>query len=285
MFVDIDGDGKADAIAMRDSGIVVSYSDGAKFLPPVDWIMPPRVGFGSRGTFILPRRGAGAELVILDDHGITIRRQQLSASDAYWPDYLQVDSGNRGTFFPDLKGKGQSALVMVREQFGMCGIVVRQMVDHSGFGREELTTVDPPCFGTRATAFEDVDGDRRADAIFVNDDSIFVRLNLDWGAASSFAGFGLATNWTPTGGPTSGTNGTFFADVDGDGRVDVVLVQDDGVWVRRSSRGQFLPPERWTNDPFFGSRGTFFVDVDGDGLADAIAVNEDAVYVRRAVKY
>jgi len=79
--------------------------------------------------------------------------------------------------------------------------------------------------------------------------------------------------------------GQFFADVTGDGRPDIILVNDDTVTVRRNRGSDFGPGppanEDWTHGAFYGTRGTFFVDLTGDGRADAVAVNDDAVTVRR----
>jgi hypothetical protein len=77
-------------------------------------------------------------------------------------------------------------------------------------------------------------------------------------------------------GPCIGSRGTFFADVNGDGKAEVILVNDDTVTVRRSTGKDFGPGpqanEDWSHGPCFGSRGTFFADVDGDGRADAISL-------------
>ena len=97
-------------------------------------------------------------------------------------------------------------------------------------------------------------------------------------------------DWTH--GPFFGTRGTFFADVDGDGRADAIVVNDlptnSTVTVRRSNGTQFLPNEDWTHGPYWGSVGNaaYFVDVTGDGCADAIVINNlptnSTVTVRRA---
>src|SRR5690606_17595843 len=82
-----------------------------------------------------------------------------------------------------------------------------------------------------------------------------------------------------------GQHGTYFADVDGDGRADAITVDSSGIRVRRSGflpGGQegFKPPEIGTSDPFYGQRGTYFADVNGDGRADAIVVNSGGITVR-----
>jgi subtilisin family serine protease len=126
-------------------------------------------------------------------------------------------------------------------------------------------------------SFADVTGDGMADAIVVNDDGVTVK----WSNGSSFGGrTRTSSNWTS--GPYFGTRGTFFADVTGDGKADAIVVNDDGVTVRRSNGSSFLPNESWTSGPYFGTRGTFFTDVTNDGMADAIVVNDDRVTVRRS---
>ena len=94
----------------------------------------------------------------------------------------------------------------------------------------------------------------------------------------------FAPNETWTDNPYYGSRGTFFADVTGDGKVDAIVVNDDGVTVRpaNSNGSGFNPNETWTDNPYYGSRGTFFADVTGDGKADAIVVNLTGVTVRPA---
>ena len=71
-------------------------------------------------------------------------------------------------------------------------------------------------------------------------------------------------------------------DATGDGKGDAIVVNNDGVYVRRSNGSKFLPNEKWIDIPFWGSIGTGFSDVTGDGKADAIASNNDGVYIRRS---
>lgn len=81
-----------------------------------------------------------------------------------------------------------------------------------------------------------------------------------------------------TNGPYFGTRGTFFADVDGDGLTDAIVVNDGGITVRRSNGSRFTANQTWAG-AFFGTRGTFFADVTGDNRADAIAVNDSGITV------
>jgi hypothetical protein len=76
----------------------------------------------------------------------------------------------------------------------------------------------------------------------------------------------------------------FLADVTGDGRADMIVVDQNFVTVSAAnpSGTGFLPGVRWSVGAFEGRRGTYFADVTGDGLADAIAVNDNGIFVRRS---
>ena len=103
----------------------------------------------------------------------------------------------------------------------------------------------------------------------------------DWIADRTRATSGPAETWTAN--AYYGSRGTFFADVDGDNRADAIVVNDNAVYVRRSTGTAFgTTYEPWTTNPYYGSRGTYFADVDGDNRADAIVVNDGGVHVRRS---
>jgi hypothetical protein len=46
-----------------------------------------------------------------------------------------------------------------------------------------------------------------------------------------------------------GTRGTFFADVDGDGKADAIVVNDNGITVRLSQGDNFGPSKFWIGEP------------------------------------
>jgi hypothetical protein len=94
-------------------------------------------------------------------------------------------------------------------------------------------------------------------------------------------GFGAYEAWTNE--PYYGSRDTVFADVDGDGKVDAIVVNDNWITVRRSTGSRFGAYEAWTNEPYYGNIGTVFADVDDNGRADAIVVNDWAITVRRAI--
>ena len=122
-----------------------------------------------------------------------------------------------------------------------------------------------------AVALDELD-DESADEVAVEEEMVI--------ASAAKPIFGAYEAWTNE--PYFGSRGTFFADVDKDGRADAIVVNNDKITVRRSTGSGFGAYEAWTNEPYFGSRGTFFADVDKDKRADAIVVNNDKITVRRS---
>ena len=191
--------------------------------------------------------------------------------------------GQRGTFFADVDRDGAADAIVVNDD---TVIVLRAIVSQCftasaktdcpliGYGANENWT-NGPYYGSRGTFFADVDGDRRADAIVVNKNTVTVR-------RSTGSKFGPNENWTH--GPYYGSEGqsVYFVDVDKDKRADAIVVNKDKVIVRRSTGSKFGPNENWTHGPYYGTRGTFFADVTGDERADAIVVNENGITVRRS---
>jgi FG-GAP-like repeat len=149
---------------------------------------------------------------------------------------------------------------------------------HESFGHRDDPTpkedwTREPYYGTRGTFFADVTGDRKADAIVVNDNTVTVR-------RSDGQRFGPKEDWT--GGPFYGNRPSFFADVTGDGKADAIVINDNTITVRRSDGQRFGPKEDWTggsNNRFLGWIAV--ADVDGDGRADFIRVY-DKIRVRRS---
>jgi len=79
--------------------------------------------------------------------------------------------------------------------------------------------------------------------------------------------------------PFHGTHGTFFADVNGDGKADAVAVEDGSIGVLPSSGSGFGAYRTWSGRDLIASHGVFVADVTGDGSADAIAVGDSSILV------
>ncbi|MNK11258.1 hypothetical protein D3C87_292960 [compost metagenome] len=87
-----------------------------------------------------------------------------------------------------------------------------------------------------------------------------------------------ASTWNAT------KNFRSYADMNGDGLLDVVGIADDGIYIGVNSGNGSFAPQLWTTA--FNAAGwnaatntRFFVDVTGDGLPDVVGIGDIAIYV------
>ncbi|HWZ43155.1 MAG TPA: VCBS repeat-containing protein [Candidatus Saccharimonadales bacterium] len=182
-----------------------------------------------------------------------------------------------GLHFADVNGDGKVDSIAVNTN----AVTVRRSDGHQ-FQRNE-DWIHEGYFGTdpaghRNIYFADVTGNGRADAIVANTNGITVRRS----DGRKFLHNELWIREGYFGSDPAGHLGVYFADVTGDGKADAIVVNTNGITVRRSDGKRFLRNETWTNDLYYGERGTYFADVDGDGKADAIAVHRNGITVRRS---
>jgi hypothetical protein len=72
-FADVTGDGKADAIVVNKTAIVVRPSTGSSFGPNEVWSAVPY--YGQRGTFFDDVTGdAKADAIVVNNDGTVVRR-------------------------------------------------------------------------------------------------------------------------------------------------------------------------------------------------------------------
>ena len=277
LFADVTGDGKADAIVQNFNTITVRRSDGCRFGPNEDWTGGPYSG--EMWTYFADVTGDGkVDAIALNSNTVTVRRSTGTrfGPAENWTGAGPVN-GNWWTDFADVTGDGKADAIILNSDT----VMVRRSTG-TRFGPAENWTGAGPILGEWGTDFVDVTGDRKADAAILvdGDPHVMVRPVI---ASTSGNYFGTAVNWA-VGGPISrGWAGTFFADVNGNRKVDAIIVNEDNILVREGSGSGFAPARRWTAGPYYGELGTFFADVTGDGAADAIVVNYDTVTVRRSM--
>jgi hypothetical protein len=272
---DANGDGKADIIAFQPNGIFACISTGTGFAPRSSWNSSFHGFYGSVGTTTADVTGDGKADAIAISNGsgfyqlgatVRVSNGTVFAGPAFWRDPYY---GLYVTAFADVDGDGKADDIVVNSD-----LITVQLSTGTRFGSPTHWTPDP-FYGSIGTYVADVNGDGKSDAIAVNNglralNGIAVRL-------SNGSTFGRGSIWQ--GGAYYGSRGTFFADINGDGKADVVVVNNNGVYARLSLGNVFGASRLWA-PPFYGSHGTFIADVNGDGKADAVAVNDNSTSVR-----
>jgi len=173
--------------------------------------------------------------------------------------------GDRETLFAQITGDSKPDIIAINGS----SVKVRRSTG-SGFAASQ-TFLSSGFFGERATFAVNLGGIYAA-IVAVNDNNVKVR-------TSNGAGLGAAVTWWT--GAAYGELGTHMADVNSDGRADLILVNTDRIQVKLAlSSNSFGPATNFTTVPFYGEFGTFFADVNDDLRADAIVVNSTGITVR-----
>lgn len=135
----------------------------------------------------------------------------------------------------------------------------------------------------------DVNGDHRQDIVAYGDGGVWIALADGAGgfapAAFVVGDFGYNQGWRV--GPHVRTT----ADLNGDGRADLVAIGNDGVWTALSTGAGFQAP-RYVLAAFGSSAGwndnsvypRVLADVDADGFKDIVGIFSDGIHVARSTR-
>jgi FG-GAP-like repeat len=192
--------------------------------------------------------------------------------------YAGLFSGSKATLLGDVNGDGRADLVVVDDTTTAVMLSSEQLpwpfTPGPGFSGPAQWSGEPsgvPFFGSKVTLLGDVNGGGRADLVAVNDNDTWVSLSSEQLPFTSHPGFSAPARWS--GERFFGSKATLLGDVTGDGRADLVAVNDNDTWVMLSTGSGFSAPAQWSGARFFGSKVTLLGDVTGDGRADLVAVN------------
>ena len=166
-------------------------------------------------------------------------------------------------FFPGLAASGLLASLAQ----GQCKPV--RWVSDFGYKQGWRVGLHPRLLG-------DVNGDGRADIVGFGGSKVFVSLSTGTGFTAPKAWLS-GTLFTATGGWRTDRHPRFLADVNGDGKADIVGFGDNGVYVALASSGSFRTPGLVIRGWFgyksgwrVGLHPRMVVDVNGDRRADIV---------------
>ncbi len=251
---DVNGDGRADIVGFGGDGVYVSLGQ-------------------ANGTF-------GAKFKAVSNYSPA---QGWSSFDKFPRQVADVNGDGRA----DIVGFGDRVYVALGQADGTFGSV---------FIGVQLLSFIAPTPTTGWTSFDkyprqlaDVNGDGRADIVGFSSDDVYVALGQ---ADGTFGGeFKAVSNYSPAQGWSSFNSfPRQVADVNGDGRADIVGFGGDAVYIALGqTNGTFgsvnrvlefySPNQGWSS---FDQYPRELGDVNGDGAADIVGFGGDGVYVALA---
>jgi uncharacterized repeat protein (TIGR02543 family) len=300
MVADVNGDGKDDVVGFGYAGVWVGLSNGTSFAPISMWTtdysynqawrveLHPRmagdvngdgkddlIGFGYNGVWVALSNGTSFA-------PISMWTTNFNYSQEGW----RIEKHPR--MVADVNGDGKADLV----GFGYDGVWVA-LSTGTGFDPITMWTTNFNYsqegwrveLHPRMTA--DVNGDGKADLIGFGYNGVWVALSN----GTSFAPMSMWTtnfNYSQEGWRIE-KHPRMVADVNGDGKADLVGFGYNGVWVAPSNGAGFDPMSMWTTNFNYSQEGwrvelhpRMTGDVNGDGNADLVGFGYNGVWVALA---
>ena len=299
---DVNGDGMADAVAFGKPGTYVSLSNGQSFVGITQAIDD----FGTDAAwqvsqdprFVVDINGDGKkDLAGYGIQGVWAATYTGTSTTPAFGNFKlwssQFGSQDRSGFYlnaafirtmADMNKDGKIDLVV----FSDTGVQVA-LSNGNGFNASSQWIAD---FGTDAAwnntqyvrMLSDVNGDGYLDVVGYGIQGVYVALN------NGGTGFGANTLWTSQFG-SQDRNGFYLnadfirtlGDVNGDGKADLIVFADDGVYVALSSGTNFAQAVKFSSE--FGTSSASggwnnsryerqIADVNGDGMADIVGFSD-----------
>jgi|GEM_PF-3683738 len=296
---DVNGDGKIDIIGFHKNSVMVSLSDGRSFGDAKKWSdgfveLTAWKNFNEYPRYVADVNGDGkADIVGFGKSGVSVA---LSIGDGFgngslWTNEFGINYGGWKNFsqYPrcvaDVNGDGKADII----GFSYDGVNValsngekfeRAVKWRDGFGIK----AGWKNFNQHPRFIADVDGDGKADIIGFSDECISVAL-------SDGRSFGRATVWhddycVRTGWISNDKYPRCVADVNGDGKADIIGFGENGVIVSLSNGHGFNRQVIWREGFNINASWTCFnecpryiADVNKDGKADIIGFCQNNVSV------
>jgi len=298
-LADVNGDGLTDLLVAKNSGsswYLAAYKNtGSGWIKDTGWNL-------SDGNFVYADRDDGRWFAELNGDGFidilignswaggSYKSAMVNRGSSGWtrdihswdiPDgYLIVGGSDGGRRLPDLNGDGLSDLVYAKD-----GARSTYRNTGSGWSADSRwnSPVDCVTGGVDSGArFVDLNGDGLTDLIFAKDGAKATYLNTG-------SGWVLDARWNVPSGDlmASGQDqGRRFADVNGDGLVDLLIAKDGSKTTYINTGSGWRQISKWTlpdGDFVAGGvdQGRWIADINGDGLVDVLIAKDGykATYV------
>ena len=202
-------------------------------------------------------------------------RFDFNQTNRFWPlmtSWLAANADVAAYAMPfnqNLYPTGTSGQVTQDDQYVFQGGFSAQSVPTSAWigptTANRTTGAAPPSLGSMTNA--DYTSTNWVDTTDPNKTSALAALKQYWKAGTM--------QQTPNGGHIA----TLVADVNGDGKADLVEVYQNRTTVSLSTGSGFAKAVSWSSVPFYGTQVTLAGDVTGDGKADLVAVNGANTFV------
>ncbi|MEV8475339.1 FG-GAP-like repeat-containing protein [Streptomyces sp. NPDC051173] len=244
-------------------------------------VKPPRPRETPLGDYKVDINGDGkADYLVVEDDG-SVRAWINNGGDGQggWKDYGRiatgVGAGGGKVRLADIDGDGKADYLVVGENGS-----VRAFVNNGGDGHGGWKEYGQIATGTGAVSdkvrFADIDGDGKADYLVVEDDgSVRAWINNGGDGHGGWKDYGRID-----GGAAVPADKVRFADIDGDGKADYLVVGENGsvrAFVNNGGDGHGGWKEYGQIATGTGavSDKVRFADIDGDGKADYLVVEDD----------
>ena len=295
-LADVNGDGKKDIVAFGNDGVYVSLSTGASFGPATQWVANfshnnGRWRVAKHLRLLGDINGDGREDVVgFGDAGVYV---SFSTGTSFGPvNFVLADYGYNSAWrvtqhprvLADVNGDGKKDIVgfgdagtYVSFSTGTSFTLATRLIDEFGYNQGWRIELHPRFLG-------DVNGDGRQDVVGFANEGVYVSF-------STGSSFTPARRLTAEGdyGPNQGwrveKHPRFLADINGDGRQDIVGFGDAGVY-RSLSTGAGFGIATFVQSGYGYNDGAwrvekhprFLADINGDGRQDIVGFGDAGVY-------
>ena len=250
LMADVNKDGRPDIVAFADNAVQVSLAQDSHFGPSTNWIND----FGNQQGWHNSIKAEGQQL---------IGNHQRSLADV------------NGDGFPDIVGfsdSGVQVAISTGESFAPKKLWV------SAFGSKVNWDIEKA-----SRTLVDVNSDGRADILGFGLDGIYVSLSQGDKFSSPvryLADLGYNQGWRAK------DHVRTLNDVNGDGYLDIVAINDSHVYIALGDGTKFSPKVSW-GQQFTKNNGGWdkekhprrLADINGDGLADLVGYSDNGLQV------